>query len=83
MDYKDKRDIKIKTTKDQQQCADFSASIPEGNFWTWHKRNKKCYVKKAKGHLVHVRHVVSGNRGCGRKTSDVDNISRPKKINDD
>ena len=69
IDYKD-APIKSKTTEDQQKCADFSASttqfLHEGLFWTWNKKNKMCYVKRAKGKLVKVGHAVSGSRECGQ-----------------
>merc|ERR1711909_55125 len=64
MDYKDKP-IKSETTEDEEECADLSATTPEGLFWTWNKKNKKCFVKKAKGKQVKVDHAVGGNRECG------------------
>ena len=77
MAYKDDN-IKSKKTEDHQKCADFSASTPRGNFWTYNTRTKMCFVKETKGRLGQVWPgnggwkrgiVVSGNKACGRKTA--------------
>ena len=68
MAYKDDN-IKSKKTEDHQKCAEYSVSTPPGNFWTYNSRTKMCSVKKTKGRLGHVGHVVSGNKACGRKTA--------------
>ena len=59
---------KRKPTKDQQECADFSASTPGGLFWTWNKKNKMCYVKSANSKKNKAGIAVSGNRECGKET---------------
>merc|ERR1719430_2822217 len=59
-------DIKMsKKKKNQQECADFSASTPGGHFWTWHKTSKTCFVKSSNSGKYAVGHAVSGNIGCG------------------
>ena len=67
-------DIKMsKKKKNQQECADFSASTPGGHFWTWHKTSKTCFVKSSNSGKYAVGHAVSGTRECGipggRKTA--------------
>jgi len=58
-------DIKRKTTKNQEECAAFSAATPGGHFWTWHKTTKTCFVKSSNSGKYAVGHAVSGNSECG------------------
>ena len=60
-------DVKIsKKKKNQQECADFSASTPGGHFWTWNKTSKTCFVKSSNSGKNTVGHAVSGNSKCGK-----------------
>jgi len=56
---------KIKVTANQQECADYSASLPGSRFWTWSKTTKICYPKSSKaGRRVAGIHLISGNNRC-------------------
>jgi len=60
---------KRKKVESHQECADFSASILKGLFWTWNKKNKMCYVKSSKAGKMKNSIAVSGNRKCGTKAA--------------
>ena len=51
--------------KSQQECVDFSVSVPEGLLWTWNKKTKMCFVKKSNAGKRKNAEAVSGNRKCG------------------
>ena len=57
----------MKTTANAQECADFSATIPGGLFWTFNKNSKTCSVKSSNFGRRTVGHAVSGSRKCGKK----------------
>merc|ERR1712110_1277106 len=53
-----------KTTADSQECADFSASLPGGLYWSFRKSSKTCYVKSSNSGRRTDGDAVSGNRKC-------------------
>jgi len=55
----------------QQGCANYCASTECCCFWTWNKQ-KNCFIKSSKGDRRENSGavLVSGNRGCGTKTSE-------------
>ena len=56
---------KMKETANLQECAEYSASIAGGLFWTWAKDSKICYVKSSNSGREMQANRVSGNRACG------------------
>jgi len=62
-DLKDKK----KKLNNQQQCADYAASIPEGYFWTWNKEERVCRVKSENVGKKENKDGNSGNYQCGLK----------------
>ena len=62
-------DIKWEIKESQQACADWCVSTEGCCFWSWNK-NKECFVKSSKGQKEKNSGAVSGNRGCGTKSSE-------------
>ena len=65
IDYRGK-DILVKKTKDQQECADLSASTPGGLFWILSTKTKNCYIRNSNSKKTKVGHAVSGNKECAK-----------------
>jgi len=75
-------DIKRKTTKNQEECAAFSAATPGGHFWTWHKTTKTCFVKSSNSGKYAVGHAVSGNSECGVQDEEDGDYKLEKELED-
>ena len=73
---------KIKVTANQQECADYSASLPGSRFWTWSKTTKICYPKSSKaGRRVAGIHLISGNNKCSSSGKGIRGRCKNRKKN--
>ena len=67
-------DIKWKIKESQQACADYCSSTDGCCFWSWNG-NKECYVKTGIGRKSKNPRGVSGNRACGKTSSEQPPVS--------
>ena len=56
--------------KNQQACAELTATKEGALFWTYRAKDKKCFIKTSKKGKKTLAGRVSGNVGCAVKETD-------------
>ena len=56
--------------KNQQACANLTATKEGALFWTYRAKDKKCFIKTSKKGKKTLAGRVSGNVGCAVKETD-------------
>ena len=59
-------DIVNQVVESIQACAEICASTEGGQFWTWNRENKICFVKRSNSGRKNDARAVSGSRLCAR-----------------